>query len=257
MGCNDRLTLRVLVESGEWGDALTTNIARLLENAASHLNSDLRQPFEGNIHVMVAPLNDPTPRTLVKYSTTTDLFVQLTAKDRKWSQYAYQFSHEFCHLLVEPYAQRSGPNAWFEESLCEMCSIYALRRMAEQWTHDPPYENWATYAPHLASYANDWLGDRKHQLPAGMDICEWVASHEHELRTNPLRRDKNGVVAQALLPLFEQYPSGWNAVRALPVVRDSSNVDDLRTHIRVWQSAVDARDRQFVDELHQTLTVPE
>ena len=64
--------------------------------------------------------------------------VQLTARDRKWSKFAYQFSHEFCHLLSGHDRLRDNPNQWFHESLCELASVFTLRQMAKQWLISPP-----------------------------------------------------------------------------------------------------------------------
>ena len=136
--------------------------------------------------------------------------------DRKWAEFSYQFAHEFCHVLSDYERLGVNPNNWFHEALCELASSFTLRRMAERWPTQPPYSNWADYAPALSDYADNLLADEEHQLPEGLTLATWLPMYENELRQDPYIRDKNAVVAYQLLPLFEADPSGWNALRRMP-----------------------------------------
>ena len=129
-----------IVVSGEWGDAQHADIEKLLSDTASHINGLLRSPWAGELHVKPSAPNDRTPRTLFRYSKTGPIVIQLTSQDRRWNQYAYQFAHEFCHVLSGYEDLKDNPNNWFHETICELASVFTLRRMAERWpTHPPQY----------------------------------------------------------------------------------------------------------------------
>ena len=241
------------MENADWGDAVLNNTETLLNNAASHVNRELRQPVEGTLTVRLAPTSDFTPRTLVQLSTQDEFFIQLTAKGRLWAKFAYQFSHEFCHVLVDPYCQRSGPHRWFEEAICEMASVFVVRRMSERWITAPPYPNWADYASSLRAYANDLLSCTRSTLADDEDVSEWLHAEAESLRQHHLQRDKNAIVAYALLPLIELDPTGWNAIQRLPVTEVSIHTSWIGEYLRAWRSAVDPRDTHFVDQVRKTL----
>ena len=80
--------------------------------------------------------------------------VRLNTGNMLWAQHAFQFAHEFTHILCN-YDATPHRNKWFEESLCELGSLFALRRMAEVWTVQPPYPNWKSYAKALGDYAGE------------------------------------------------------------------------------------------------------
>ena len=57
--------------------------------------------------------------------------IHICCMDTSWSQIAYQFSHEFCHLLIgNPVPQKMR---WFEESICELSSLFFMEQLAIVW----------------------------------------------------------------------------------------------------------------------------
>ena len=232
----------------DWGDAELPDIEALLKDTASHLNRVLRNPFAETINVKIAPPEDWTPQTFFR-STPHEVFViQLATRNRQWSQFAYQFSHEFCHVLSGYERLKDNPNNWFHEALCELASVFCLRRMAERWPTQPPFPNWAGYAGCLRAYAAERLPRGNVQLPDGINLHDWLSTNEEVLRIDPYQRDKNSLVAYALLTIFESCPSGWNAISKLP--RSSAGIAD---YITEWHSSVDAADNPFVARLSSVL----
>ena len=110
---------------------------------------------------------------------------------------------------------RQHSNFWFEESLCEAASIFALRAMSRKWKYNPPYPNWADYAPCLSDYAEEIIKRPVHQLPAGFSFLDWFSKNEQDLRANCKQRDKNGLIAIRLLRIFETEPSLWETTTYL------------------------------------------
>jgi hypothetical protein len=154
------------------------------------------------------------------------------------------FSHEFCHVVSDYERLGEGPSGWFHEAICDLASVFTLRRMAQRWPMEPPYPSWADYAVSLASYAQDYLSCEERQLPTGMSLSAWLLSEEEGLRKDRYQRDKNAVVAHSLLPIFESEPAGWNAIQRLP---DSSAM--LVDYLLEWHASVEPADRPFVKRI--------
>ena len=229
-----------------WGDDVEfENIMDLLKNTAFHINQYLSNPFDETIKVRPAPIEDYVPRVLFRDSPNDPYIIQLTARNMEWAQYAYQFAHEYCHVLSNYGQLENNKNGWFHEALCELASIFTLRSMAKQWKSNAPFPQWIDYADKLDSYAENRLSNPNTQLLEGMSLQAWLLDNEDMSRTSDYKteveRNKQGLVAYQLLPLFEETPTGWNAIRNLP----TSN-GYLKDYLMDWYSLVDQEDKQFV-----------
>lgn len=240
--------MKIEVLECDWGVARRDDIQKLLEDVASHILRELRDPFDETIRVLNLP--GQPPRAFFRRLGNSAYEVNLTAKDRKWSQFAYQFGHELCHVLMGHDRLRCNANNWFHESICELSSFFVLRRMAERWPTNPPYHNWAAYSASLEDYARSEASKYRIIAPTA-PFGPWLAANEHTMRQNPYLRDKNGVVALKLLPLFEQAPRGWNAVRSLP-----ASESPIREYIEDWKIVVPQADRLFVECIGKALSDP-
>ena len=236
--------MNIAVAEMGWGQARPSDIRVLLENTASHLNRYLRSLFAGAIAIVPSPPGNPHPMVRYRTNSQDPFFIQLSARDRRWNQFTFQFSHEFCYVLSGYERLRDNPNNWFHEALCELASVFTLRRMAETWPVHPPYPNWRAYAGHLADYAAERLSCEESQLPQGQTLPSWLCDREGELREDPYQRQLNAVVAYSLLPLFEAKPTGWNATPDLP---DSDS--KLHTYLREWIASVSFQDRSLPESI--------
>ena len=52
---------------------------------------------------------------------------------------------------------------WFEETICEVASLFALEKMAMEWNQSAPHPNWKPYAVEFKKYAEQRIS--KHRLP--------------------------------------------------------------------------------------------
>ncbi len=240
--------MQLLVLECDWGGARIDNIQRLLQDVASHIVRELRHPFNKKIHVLNLPTVD-VPRTFFRLPSQDHYDINLTASGTKWSQFSYQFAHEFCHVLSRHDRSRNNPNSWFHEALCELASIYVLRRMSESWRTNPPYDNWDRYAGSLEKYVQDVVEKHRAMFPIE-PFHTWLAENEEEMRRCSVLRDKNGVVALRLLPIFETHRQGWNTVPRLP-----TSAGRIAKYIEDWRASVEDVDRAFVEEIGDALGV--
>ena len=249
-----KLTIRVRPDG--WGQVSALSIESLLQNTAAHINDHLREPVTVPISVR---RTDSGPMTLPQESSPDQYCVALSAGDSYWCQYVYQFAHEFCHVMINPFVPRIGSNSWIEETLAELASLFALRRMAEQWETHTPTGHDAAFAPSFATYIQDYLSDPQRSMPVGVELPEWVSDNEPVLRSGPNlatmeqwdaeQRNRMTVVANELLPLFEQQPvSAWNAVKRLPVANLSAiSLMPTSEYLQYWRSEADERDTSTVE----------
>ena len=235
------MQLRVL--PCNWGVARPDYIETLLKDVASDLNQWLRNPFEELIKIKsLPPGNDPV--AAYRESPDDPFSIYLSVRDLDWCKFAYQFAHEFCHVLSGYEGLRDNPNNWFHEAICELASVFTLRRMAKRWSTQPLPPNSVSYAQAFRDYAQKLLLCPRRNLPEAMTLPDWLSSHEESLREKKDQRNKNAVVAYSLLSLFENYPAGWNAIRSLPDCSGS-----LKEYFAVWHSCADAADKDFIARL--------
>jgi hypothetical protein len=210
----------IQVTPGNWGSADPKDIQVVLDSVAREFRPFVARDDPGPVAVRVVPRTG-SPRVLYERGPEGEYVVQLTARDDRWFQYAYQFAHELCHILSNfDHKERQGDmvasgNQWFEESLCETASLFTLKRMAVSWAEHPPGRKWIGYGPMFASYAQQLLAESHRRLPANQPFGQWYAENQPALHNNPYLREKNELVASMLLPLFEQDPSMWQAIAYL------------------------------------------
>ena len=246
--------MEITVADSDWGDAYRENIEKLLEDVASHIVRLLRDPLIGSIMVEPAPPTKAHPETLPRSSPEEPCTILLSARGKLWAKFSYQFAHEFCHVLSGCERLRNNPNNWFVEALCELASIFTLRRMAERWPTQPPYQNWTSYGASLARYTVRVPVASGHAALLSGAIKQLLSCEEDNLREASLRaefgkfsksdRDKVAVVSHALLPIFESEPTGWNAVRKVPVINGP-----LTEYLEDWYAQVELTDKPFLKRI--------
>ena len=206
--------------------------------------------------ILVCPTStvDDLPKTLPRSSPQEPYRILLQARGTYWAKFSYQFAHEFCHVLSDFERLKWNPNNWFVEAVCELASVFSLKRMAERWPTQPPFPHWASYAASLASYTVNAPVASGHAPLLSDAIKQLVSCEEDYLREASLRtefgefskddRDKVAVVSHALLPIFESEPAGWNAVRNVPVTKGP-----LTEYLVDWHAQVELADKPFVKRI--------
>lgn len=190
------------------------------------------------------------PIVLFQRNDAKEIVLRLDTSNTFWSQYAYQFGHELCHILAG-FKAGGKENLWFEETLCEMASLYVLRGMARDWQKEPPYKNWADYRDSLRGYADDVILKRQHVREIHtLGLAAFQRKHEIELQKNPTNRDLNGAMAVILLPLFEAEPEHWEAIRWLNHEARPAG-EKFAAYLARWHSAVPERHQAFVAGIAQ------
>ncbi len=222
-------------------------VNKVLDAAAS----ELWKHFPGRElkPILVEPRGGPI--VLHQRGPNGEYQVKLATGGTAWSQYTFQFAHEFCHILC-CYDQDPLKHRWFEEALCELESLYVLRRSAETWKTAAPYDHWKPYAPELAKYADERM--KNFILPMGKTLAAWYKENSAALTANPADRDRNNVAAVALLPFFEKEPEQWEAVAWLNTesFTEKTSFDD---YLAVWHKHAPKKHKAFIRTIAKELGV--
>ncbi len=233
--------LRIVVFPGDWGSSNVVDMRKVCESAGGAIAAQLTN--DGFAPILVQR-NKANPITLYRRGKGNEYVVQLNTGNRAWAQLAYQFSHEFCHIVCN-YRNAKNPQMWFEETLCECASLYSLRRMAVEWKTNPPYSNWKSYSTSLASYADDRVEkyvDRKDS------IAKYYQTNLAELEKTATNRELNTYLAVKLLPLFEATPAAWQSLRYLNLGPAEENTS-FKAYLTGWHNRVPAKHRPFIQQI--------
>ena len=234
--------LVIRVHPGGWGDAGVRDIQKLLLSASN----ELWKHFPGRrLRPIIVRHSDSGPIVLFRRGPAGEYILKLDVEGRHWAQFAYQFSHELCHILANYQKKASPRNRWFEESLCEMASMFVLRRMAVTWRTSPPYPNWKSFAPALRKYADDLQAKKEHHLPKGTTLAKWYRDNEQSMRKEPCLRAKNRIVANNLLGLFEARAESWAAVSYLNMGKPDDS-ESFKSYLESWHRRCPAKHKKFV-----------
>lgn len=246
-----RAGVSIQVDNKGWGAVDPRQIEVVLHSVADLLLGD---QSDRPIKVRVSH-TDTNPVALYERGPDGEYQVRLHADRTRWHLYVYEFAHEFCHILSN-YDRAGGEvsrqNQWFEETICETASLYALGSLATAWSLAPPEPELAAHAKDLRRFFRLLITEGHRKLPEDTELREWLREHEAHLSADPYRRDQNDLVAKTVLPLFFADPRGWDAIGYLNLHPDdpSASLDEFMRH---WHANAPERDRPFIARLSTLL----
>lgn len=242
---------KIRISEGGWGSTPMEGLQTVLNAVAREIGSHFPGRKLEAIQVVAAGTN---PMVLFEKGHNGEYVVQLSARDSRWYQFVYQFGHELCHIYsnYDNKATHGGRvvahNQWFEESLCEAAALYTLRAMATKWERAAPSQEWAAYAPTFRQYAELLLGQAHRKLPHDDMLPTWFRENHPAMAANPYLRDKDEVVSNLLLPLFEQNPDNWKAIGYLNADKADATLSFME-YLEAWCLACPQRYRAVVDKI--------
>ena len=248
-------TLDIAVQDGGWGQISIKEVRAVALAAGTEI---ARHCPRTRIGPIVVHHRDDHPQTAWERTPDGRIIVGIEARDRQCAQIAFQFAHEFCHVLAtqsndwrRTWRADGKPNLWLEESFAEAASLFALRAMAQSWQHSAPFRNWRTYAPEFADYA----AERMRTSAGGhANFARWFRQNEPAMRRNPTLRASNSIVAMELLPLLEAEPRAWEAITFLNLgTRDRKM--PLAAFLAEWRQNCPPAQRPFVTKVAQVFGI--
>jgi len=237
--------LQIRVSRGNWGGAGTADIEKVLRSAAGELWKHFP---DRKLAPIIVERSTSGPIVLYRKGPNGEHIVRLDVQGTYWCQFAYQFAHEFCHILTNYRAGESKKNNWFVESLCETASLYAIRQMARTWKTAPPYRNWKGYSSALAKYAQNARVKPELRVNKEMTLAKWYRQNAKVLRAKPTIREKNKVLASELLTVLEADPGAWRAASCLNVSAPGGD-DSFKAFLADWLARTPAAHKKTVQRI--------
>ena len=239
------------IEAGQFG-ASEADIRAVCSSAARQLWA---HAGDAPVEPLLITRGRQGPIALFQRNKQGEIVIRLDTGETYWCQYAYQFAHEFCHVLtgLRPADRR---HMWLDESLCEAASLFALRAMAREWAGKPPYPNWRDFRDSLRSYADNVIASHKKVCEVyEKGLAAYVRAHRVELEKDPCNRPLNGAIAVVLLRLLEDDPAGWESIRWLHA-KPTAQGAPFAEYLANWRQAVPERHKAFVARLAGLLGCP-
>lgn len=192
-----------------WGECVTENLAEVLKCTIDYFDGVLIPNYRHNIECLILSTEQNHPECCPTADYQQHVIL-LSAKDRKWDKYTYQFSHEYCHHLINIVPLRNLNGAfWFEETICELASLYCLKKNEVLWNIKPPYENWRSYSLVYAGYFDATVSDRDNLTGS---IGQYIRKKLPLVERPEYERKIYLTIAYHILDLFWKYPILWNII---------------------------------------------
>lgn len=110
-------------ENGAFGNTNYGVVRLLLYMVDINMMSAIERPFFSTRRCIVLP----TEGAPMCSKVGEEHIIFLNAKENYRCQWVYQFAHEYCHHLIDGTLTGEWSNLlWFEETICELSSLYNL-----------------------------------------------------------------------------------------------------------------------------------
>jgi hypothetical protein len=187
--------------------------------------------------------------------------VDLPAQDDLWDQHLYQFAHEACHVLAQ-FQNGKHCNLWFEESVCETASLYALRVLSGMGSkgRGPAVNLFCGPTPYhvtMQTYLDKHMAAPQRQL-GSRSLRDLVTQELIVMRTDPWNAGRlpTQIIGKELLPLFIETPANWAAIEFLNTIPCSIGRDSFTDYLANWKKAAGRDHRSFIRTIERMVLRP-
>lgn len=154
----------------------------------------------------------------------------LAVRDNYWCQWVYQFAHEYCHHLINgPLSGEWSKMLWFEETICELSSLYNLYMMKSFCLNN----GFAFYEDSVSDYLNNQLNNKGRQTFQLSEDGGWYEVYKEQLAASGYHRDLYNTIAVLLFPLFLENPHLWKLIMHIGDIRVWQSLEDLLNHLQL------------------------
>lgn len=155
-------------------------------------------------------------------------YILLCCSDNYWCQWLFQFAHEYCHHLIDgDFSGELKGLMWFEESVCELSSMYHLHNLALDWECSGQ-ELKTRFAPSVRDYLNRLLDN-----PLLEETCHpgFLHGWANLLQGDQYQRPHYRAIAARMLPLFVENPHLWKVILHFGDMRRWVSLEELFFHL--------------------------
>lgn len=122
---------------------------------------------------------------------------------------------------------------WFEETICELSSMYHIHNIYKAWSSYPTFSTQNIKAPIFRDYLDGLLsramekGLRVGHIPLQTILQSW----DSLLRENVYHRDHYNAIAARMFPLFLENPYLWKMILHIGDSRQWNSQEELFAHL--------------------------
>lgn len=226
----------VLVKKG-FGQFNVDVIRDLLQHVDIWLTDALGLPHFSS--KLVAVLNGENEPSLCDVNAFH--FIFLITEGNYWCQWVYQFAHEYCHHLIEGKGdQELRGLGWFEETVCELSSMYCLGKMITLCNHHTN-QSLRRFAPSVRDYLDDLLRCESEYAPLHL----YIRRNLPLLEKPELHREIYRCIARLMLPLFAECPALWKIILHFGNMSEWNSLTLLFDHLK------EEADTTYADQLQR------
>lgn len=211
------------IVKGSWGTVELNSVQAMV-----YLVDKCFTPFfRGSInHDTAIVLNDPYTNP---WCDRTNRTIWLNTCSNDWHYYVFEFAHELCHYHIRKDRDEVGQSLrWFEESICELASIFTMRAIRQYSMRQTDSAGWYVLGAGLLERLNR---EEQKAIPINLDFSDYTSIELQMLVDDEYQREKNTFIALQLLPIFERQPYLWSTVPLLGRVPEWVAIDEF---IRMW-----------------------
>lgn len=154
--------------------------------------------------------------------------IYLCVKDNDYYQWIFQFSHEYCHHLINGTMSGDWSDMlWFEETICQIASLYNMFKMVDFCKENGIEHYDSILNERLYYYLEKANNDYKLNEKGG-----WFKSFAGQLRSERYKRDLYNSIAVLMYPLFIENPNLWKIILYIGDIRSWNSLDELFKHLQ-------------------------
>ncbi len=209
----------ILNENAYFGNTNYEVVRALLDMVDNNMMEAISHPYFSTKQCVVEPTSDVPMCS--KHGEQHIIY--LNTKDNFWCQWAYQFSHEYCHHLIDGSLSGGWSDLlWFEETICELSSLYNLNKMIGYCDKI----GYPDYALSVKGYLDDLLVKNNDSFKLSAD-GGWYGQYELSLKKEKYKRELYNAIAVLMYPLFVENPNLWKMILYIGDIRSWVSLDDL------------------------------
>lgn len=184
----------------------------------------------------------------------SDIGIFLVAPDSNWNAWVYEFAHEYCHSLIGGKLDGDFSNLkWFEETVCEVASIFALTRLPTLpiWNKilTPAYlDTYRMYMNNLQRLHSSLKAHIEENRGIRVLIEHVVGNHPGSCADN--QRGAYNAIAYRMLPFFLRNEKLWRIISAIGDSTRPISLEELFAHLEKESTA---EYRQSLVDLRKSL----
>ncbi|MDQ1770109.1 hypothetical protein GQR60_14410 [Labilibaculum sp. A4] len=242
---------RYILETSFWGTARVNDISSVLNSVIEEFDRLIEDTSTRPLVIFNSEKNQNSIDYPLFQIGPDFNFIFLHVKDTYWCKYAYQFAHEYCHHIIESnFKSKNTRFGWFEESICELASIFILKKMAESWKIKPPYPNWKDYSAALSDYADEILNRKSNSIDEYLG--SWINQNLSTLYENCENREINCAIATNLYDTFQAEHELWGLIPFLAKIKVHNEMT-WKEYLETWEDILPSSKTKLFELLKSKL----